>query len=231
MIKALQNSYPNAKSIHIESKAITYPRIVIKVDLSLYVRVPKAFSQEQILAFINTHKSWIHTTLTKLQAHKQDIDIFLQSHTGQILVFGEWLEYEKILSQTHLESPYLQDSQPHRLKATLHTLLLEYITQSCAFYAAKMELVYKDIKITNALSRFGSCTFDNRLRFSFMLIFADKKLIDYVIIHELSHIVHKNHSQSFWNLVERFCPNAKAHRKALRKQARFYPALIQRLSL
>ena len=225
MIKALQNSYPNAKSIHIESKAITYPRIVIKVDLSLYVRVPKAFSQEQILAFINTHKSWIHTTLAKLQAHKQDIDIFLQSHTGQILVFGEWLEYDKILPQAHLQS--LQPS----LKNTLHTLLLEYITQSCAFYAAKMELVYKDIKITNALSRFGSCTFDNRLRFSFMLIFADKKLIDYVIIHELSHIVHKNHSQSFWNLVERFCPNAKAHRKALRKQARFYPALIQRLSL
>nr|WP_317404104.1 SprT family zinc-dependent metalloprotease [uncultured Helicobacter sp.] len=225
MIKALQNSYPNAKSIHIESKAIAYPRIVIKADLSLYVRVPKAFSQEQILAFINTHKSWIHTTLAKLQAHKQDIDIFLQSHTGQILVFGEWLEYDKILPQAHLQS--LQPS----LKNTLHTLLLEYITQSCAFYAAKMELVYKDIKITNALSRFGSCTFDNRLRFSFMLIFADKKLIDYVIIHELSHIVHKNHSQSFWNLVERFCPNAKAHRKALRKQARFYPALIQRLSL
>lgn len=225
MIKALQNSYPNAKSIHIESKAIAYPRIVIKVDLSLYVRVPKAFSQEQILAFINTHKSWIHTTLAKLQAHKQDIDIFLQSHTGQILVFGEWLEYDKILPQAHLQS--LQPS----LKNTLHTLLLEYITQSCAFYAAKMELVYKDIKITNALSRFGSCTFDNRLRFSFMLIFADKTLIDYVIIHELSHIVHKNHSQSFWNLVERFCPNAKAHRKALRKQARFYPALIQRLSL
>lgn len=225
MIKALQNSYPNAKSIHIESKAITYPRIVIKADLSLYVRVPKAFSQEQILAFINTHKSWIHTTLAKLQAHKQDIDIFLQSHTGQILVFGEWLEYDKILPQAHLQS--LQPS----LKNTLRTLLLEYITQSCAFYAAKMELVYKDIKITNALSRFGSCTFDNRLRFSFMLIFADKKLIDYVIIHELSHIVHKNHSQSFWNLVERFCPNAKVHRKALRKEARFYPALLQRLSI
>ena len=198
---------------------------MIKADLSLYVRVPKAFSQEQILDFINTHKSWIHTTLAKLQAHKQDIDIFLQSHTGQILVFGEWLEYDKILSQAHLQS--LQPS----LKNTLHTLLLEYITQSCAFYAAKMELAYKDIKITNALSRFGSCTFDNRLRFSFMLIFADKKLIDYVIIHELSHIVHKNHSQSFWNLVERFCPNAKIYCKALRKQARFYPALMQRLSL
>lgn len=230
MIKALQNSYPNAKSIHIESKAIIYPRIVIKGDLSLYVRVPKGFNQEQTLAFIHAHQGWIHTTLNKLQAHKQETDNFLQSHTGKILVFGEWLEYKKILSQAVLRDSYLQDLQPH-LKAILRNLLMEYITQGCAFYASKMGLAYKDIKITNALSRFGSCTFDNRLRFSFMLIFADKKLIDYVIIHELSHIVHKNHSQSFWNLVERFCPNAKTYRKALRKQARFYPALLQRLSL
>ena len=67
MLKALQNSYPNAKSIYIESKAIMYPRIVIKADLSVYVRVPKAFSQEQILDFIHTHQSWIHTTLAKLR--------------------------------------------------------------------------------------------------------------------------------------------------------------------
>lgn len=230
MIKALQNSYPNAKSIYIESKAIMYPRIVIKADLSLYVRVPKSFSQEQILDFIHSHQGWIHTTLNKLTTHKQDIDDFLHAHTGEMLVFGEWLEYKKILPQTHLESPYLQDFKPSHLKAILRTLLLEYITQKCAFYASNMGLVYKDIKITNALSRFGSCTFDNRLRFSFMLIFADKTLIDYVIIHELSHIVHKNHSQSFWNLVEQFCPNAKSHRKTLRQQARFYPALLQKLA-
>lgn len=230
MLKALQNSYPNAKSIYIESKAIMYPRIVIKADLSVYVRVPKAFSQEQILDFIHTHQGWIHTTLNKLQAQKQDSHIFLQSHAGKIPVFGEWLRYEKILTESTAKSKP-NSPQPHRLKAILRTLLLEYITQQCAFYASLMGLVYKDIKITNALSRFGSCTFDNRLKFSVMLIFADKKLIDYVIIHELSHIVHKNHSQSFWNLVERFCPNAKVHRKALRKQARFYPALLQRLSI
>ena len=162
MLKALQNSYPNAKSIYIETKAIMYPRIVIKADLSVYVR-------EQILDFIHTHQGWIHTTLNKLQAQKQDSHIFLQSHTGEILVFGEWLRYEKILTASTAESTP-NSPQPHCLKAILRTLLLEYITQQCAFYASLMGLVYKDIKITNALSRFGSCTFDNRLRFSFLQI-------------------------------------------------------------
>ena len=92
-----------------------------------------------------------------------------------------------------------------------------------------MELPYTALKITNATSRFGSCTYDNRLFFSLMLGFARKELIDYVIIHELAHIRHKNHSPAFWQLVEQHCKDSKALRATLRQEARIYPLLLQRL--
>lgn len=68
---------------------------------------------------------------------------------------------------------------------------------------------FKSIKIGNAKSRWGSCSGKNNLSFSLRLIMAPISVIDYVIVHELCHTIHHNHSKNFWNQVSKFCPNYK----------------------
>ena len=73
------------------------------------------------------------------------------------------------------------------------------------------------IRITAARTRFGSCSAKNRLCFSWRLMDYPDAVIDYVVVHELAHIVHKNHGPRFWELVERYMPDYKRRRAMLRE--------------
>ena len=75
----------------------------------------------------------------------------------------------------------------------------------------------KDVEIKIINSKWGHCTPDNRLMFNLKLLNAPIEVFDYVIIHELAHIRHKNHSARFWAEVAKFCPNYKIMRKRLKE--------------
>jgi predicted metal-dependent hydrolase len=75
----------------------------------------------------------------------------------------------------------------------------------------------KSIFLKNNTSKFGSCSYDKKLVFSTSLLLARKDVIDYVIIHELCHTIHHNHSKRFWKLVEKFVPDHKEKSKWLRE--------------
>jgi predicted metal-dependent hydrolase len=72
------------------------------------------------------------------------------------------------------------------------------------------------ITFRRARTRWGSCSSRNSLSLNIHLLMLPDDLIDYVIVHELAHIRHKNHSKAFWSLVGRFAPNWKENRKAIR---------------
>ncbi|HSB07579.1 MAG TPA: M48 family metallopeptidase [Thermodesulfobacteriota bacterium] len=72
------------------------------------------------------------------------------------------------------------------------------------------------MKITSAKSRWGSCSRDNNLCFSWRIIMAPLNVLDYVLIHELVHIKEKNHSKRFWSHLEAVIPDYKKHRHWLR---------------
>lgn len=74
----------------------------------------------------------------------------------------------------------------------------------------------KDIELKLVSSKWGHCSYDNKLMFNLKLLNSRKEILDYVIFHEISHIKHKNHSEKFWSEVSRFCPDYKLLRKELR---------------
>ena len=93
----------------------------------------------------------------------------------------------------------------------------EKITERVDHYGNRFQLLPEGIKITSARSRWGSCSRDNRLSFSWRIIMASLTIIDYVLIHELVHIREKNHSQKFWNYLESVLPDYRKHRSWLRE--------------
>ena len=80
-----------------------------------------------------------------------------------------------------------------------------------------MELKYDKIIITGAMKRWGSCSSKGNLNFAWRLVMAPIDIIDYVVVHELSHIVHRNHSKRFWEQVETIFPDYKIKRKWLKE--------------
>lgn len=73
------------------------------------------------------------------------------------------------------------------------------------------------IKITSAKKRFGSCSGKNSLCFSFMLMQYPEEAVDYVVVHELAHIRHHNHSRDFYRFIEKYMPDYKEREKLLKK--------------
>ena len=84
------------------------------------------------------------------------------------------------------------------------------------YFAGLMGLKFKKLSIRNTVSRWGSCSRDGNISICRRLILAPPEILDYVIVHELAHLIHHNHSQSFWNMVENYCPHARQKRKWLR---------------
>ena len=95
---------------------------------------------------------------------------------------------------------------------------LPVITDLVEEYARLMGLEgkYSSVKLSIAKSKWGSCSYDNKLLFSWRLIMCPTEVIEYVVVHELAHIIEKNHSKAFWNEVKKVLPDYKEHRKWLK---------------
>ena len=76
---------------------------------------------------------------------------------------------------------------------------------------------YTSITIRDQKSRWGSCSSRGTLSFNYRLIFAPIKILDYVVVHELCHLTHMNHSKDFWNMVASVMPEYKTYQKWLRE--------------
>ena len=93
----------------------------------------------------------------------------------------------------------------------------EYLPLRVEYFARLMNLTYSEIKFRKMRSRWGSCSSNGVITLNTQLIKIDKKIIDFIVVHELSHLVHMNHSRLFHNLVKQYIPNAKELNGALRK--------------
>ncbi|MDX2028154.1 MAG: SprT family zinc-dependent metalloprotease [Alphaproteobacteria bacterium] len=87
-------------------------------------------------------------------------------------------------------------------------------------WAEKLNLRYSSLAIGNPKRQWGSCSSGNAIRLSWRLIMAPLPLIDYVVVHELCHITHKNHGPRFWRTVAQAMPDYQARRVALRQMGR-----------
>ncbi len=134
------------------------------------------------------------------------IDKVVKSHEKWIV---SKLELQRKRS---LLRPKLVDSDINRLKAEAKT----YFKGVCEKYSKIMGVNYGRITITSAKKRFGSCNAKGNICFSYRLMLYPEAAREYVVIHELAHLIELNHSSRFYAIVEKYMPDYKQRRKLLR---------------
>lgn len=90
------------------------------------------------------------------------------------------------------------------------------ISEKAAYYAGILKVAFQGIHIKDQRSRWGSCSSKKNLNFNWRLIMAPEPVLDYVVIHELCHLKHMDHSAAFWELVESICPEYKQYKRWLK---------------
>ena len=91
-----------------------------------------------------------------------------------------------------------------------------YIAARLDHWAAILGVAYNRCLITGPISLWGSCNAANDIRINWRIMMAPEPLIDYLLAHELCHVVHKNHSKQFWDLLASVIPDCRQRRQALR---------------
>ena len=99
----------------------------------------------------------------------------------------------------------------------LRSFAKKYLTERMELFSKLMEVSYRHISIRDTKSRWGSCSSSGTISFAYRLILAPPDVIDYVVIHGLSHVTHHHHRKDFWERVEQFCPSYKLLRAWLQK--------------
>jgi predicted metal-dependent hydrolase len=93
-------------------------------------------------------------------------------------------------------------------------------------YCLRLGVAVPRVGLSSARTRWGSCSAHSGIRLHWRLIHLSPALIDYVVAHEVAHLVEMNHSPSFWSLVEKIYPDWKSARKALRDAACLLPLIV-----
>ncbi len=92
----------------------------------------------------------------------------------------------------------------------------EAIAERTMEYSKVIGVSYNNIRIKDTKSRWGSCSSKGNLNFSWRIIMAPAAVMDYIIIHELCHLIHMNHSKEYWETVEQYMPDYKRHKEWLK---------------
>jgi len=204
------------------------------------VRAPLRMAKWEIECFMLSKEKWILSTLSKQRAHAEKKASFVVDYGSVISLFGEpyVIAPGSVISRSTIvpheeasmgfddRSLYLPSGlSPKHVKAhcikAYKDIAKTHITSCVDFYAAKMGVTPSAVKINSAKTRWGSCSYKKSLNFSWRLVMAEEDVIDYVVVHELAHLVEMNHSARFWAVVAGVLPDYKgriAQLKLLQKK-------------
>lgn len=132
----------------------------------------------------------------------------------------EFLEDHEEWIRTHLERRRQkrdaeQELSPEDVRC-IREEALPVLSEKAAYYGRRMGVRPAGIRVTSAKTRFGSCSGKNHICFSWRLMLYPEEVVDYVVVHELAHILHKNHGAAFYRAVAEILPDYRERIKLLK---------------
>ncbi|MBS1415908.1 MAG: M48 family metallopeptidase [Clostridia bacterium] len=198
--------------------------ITVKDADTLEVRAPKNLSKEAIEGFVRDKKRWIEKKAGEKEKIKNEFgDIYAYR---QFLLFGKRFRIVKsnVTEATILEDMFVvpqKVTEISQLKEAIKKFVLEKAKNNLpaimSQIGSKIGICPAGVRVKSLKSKWGSCDSNKMITFNSRLIQLEPKLIEYVVIHELCHVVELNHSEKFWKTLEQFIPDWSERRSSLKK--------------
>ena len=213
-------SYKDLKVEHICKNSLKHSYISVKnvsYEAIVYVKTPRV-SATFVKNLLIEKESWIRKQIEKIE-NSTRLEIKFED---EVLLFGEIYSIDS-QEATPLRDKLNKMSVSNQKTIAKHyenfyrTTAKEYLTQRVNYYSKIMNLEYAELKFRKMKSRWGSCSSKKTITLNTELIKVKKEQIDYVVVHELSHLVHMNHSNEFHAFVDSYLSNSKEIRKDLKK--------------
>ena len=194
----------------------------INENAELIVRAPNQISNKRIEEFIIEKSKWINKNKNLMQSRINEMNdsdsdyLFLGNIYPLIKVYENpnKIDFNGTEFITSIEN---QDKFKSSLKSWYKIKFKEIAIPRLNYFSDKYNLKINQVRFKNQKTLWGSCSSKNNINLNYLLVMAPMLVIDYVIIHELVHTVHKNHSENFWNAVEAIMPDYKKAKKWLNK--------------
>jgi len=200
--------------------------LIINSDNELIVRAPLFTSTEYINKFIHKHKNWILKKKEKLNSMVSVKKKYIDGE--EFLYLGRPYKL-KIISTKKNDVTLDEDikisirgsGDPKKILTKWYKeqarIVIEELVKK---YSKETGIKYSSVKISSAKSRWGSCNSKGGISFTWRLVMAPLDVIEYVVVHELVHIVQRDHSKRFWSKVGYIYPDYKIKRAWLRVHSR-----------
>ncbi len=201
-----------------------YIRIKVHPEKGVVVTIPQNYTEQQAVDFVLKKAAWIKKALEKTTMARSKLRVFregtefrtryhslriekhykpgLKVNVGNKLI-SVWYPENKCV-----EDEGVQDFIRHSITEALKIEAKHYLPQRTYQLAKQNKLKCGEVKVRNNKTRWGSCSGSNNISLNIHLMRLPDVLIDYVILHELAHIRHKNHSVQFWAYLETICNGA-----------------------
>jgi predicted metal-dependent hydrolase len=214
------------QSIHFEIKYKKRTSMSISIDLygNVEVQVPKGISDESVTKALEEKWDWIQQKRKEMKDRTLGPTVKTYEHGESFLYLGK--EYPiQISHDTNIQQDYvvfeeeklhifvkqLEDEKVRQaLKRFYYQQCKLLVEKSIKFYQSHFKIKPRSIRITDNKTNWGTCDSRQQLTFNWRLAMAPQSVIDYVVVHEMCHMLHMNHDRSFWRLVGKIFPNYKA---------------------
>lgn len=197
------------------------------VDLML----PSFVSNEEGMEFVHAKRDWIVKTLAK-QAQLENEVVVKQYIEGETFDYlGKSFPLKIFITQQPSarlvdDSLYIgirdskrmpkSDAVKKQVWAWYQKQALKILREKTMALAAKIGRECTEVKLRRTKTKWGHCARDGSIQYNWQIVMAPEPVVDYLVAHEVSHLVHHNHGKRFWRHVEKLCPDYVEHEKWLK---------------
>jgi predicted metal-dependent hydrolase len=197
--------------------------LIVETDGTLTVRAPLRMKEADIWRFIEVKSDWIKRKQVRVQKEAELLHRYMDGET--FLYLGREVPLRLVPDRKPalvMDSFFeLTKSAQPQAASVFETWYKKQaravLTERVEFFARQHRFKAGKIRISSARTRWGSCNTKGTLSFTWRLVMAPLEIIDYVVVHELSHLKELNHSKAFWSQVEVILPDYKRRRAWLKK--------------
>jgi len=219
MLKRLFNpSLPNEVMLQGQTYKIKHSlrknmkRIILRVEKKNELLLSSSrISKKNLLQFIDESQTWIFEQEVRLDRLQKNGNIFYYLNKKyKILHHDKKLELQDEFVLLNLNNKKIQEDNFYKKQAK------EYLPNRVEFWSLKMELEFNKLGFRLAKKRWGSCNSKKNISLNPYMMKLSLEMIDYIIVHELSHLVHLNHSKEFYKYIENYLPHYKTIEKEIK---------------